>query len=353
MGDTHRMGAVQRMQVALHIISIMFYNRKGGVGKTIDAINVAIVLAALGFKVAIVDGDDQMNATSLDVRKQWKATLTNVIKSTQFRGREYSPEPLLNAMIQIRKNLWLIPGDNALKEARDYIGNRAEHEVFAERMIDLRKTLPPAPPWETRFSWWTKTNVTLRDFDLDTLTSDEEYVTPPEWLDFVFWDSPPEDTHLTKAMMLASDKIMVPIKLDQYSADGLPKVLEAVDLSNLYRERKVQVVGIVPNDVIHQGGDDLTLKFLKTLYRDFPALARRPIHHDSALQHAPASKNKRTALELNHDGRGIREIAALALRIIGYRGIMAGVPDCHLCAEAREEGLAEARVLVQQRKAEA
>jgi cellulose biosynthesis protein BcsQ len=81
----------------------MVNNRKGGVGKTSLTEQIAAILASLGFNVAVADGDDQANATSLALpRRDFPATLTDVV----VKGT-----PLIAAMRQVRRHLWIVPAD--------------------------------------------------------------------------------------------------------------------------------------------------------------------------------------------------------------------------------------------------
>ena len=57
-----------------------FCNNKGGVGKTSLAINTAMRLYSLGFKVLLIDADPQANATSYLIRnKEYNLTLFDII----------------------------------------------------------------------------------------------------------------------------------------------------------------------------------------------------------------------------------------------------------------------------------
>jgi chromosome partitioning protein len=310
---------------------IMVYNRKGGVGKTSVAGNLAASLAALGFNVAIVDGDDQTNISRLDTRKKARAYLTNVIMETRMGATLYPPAPLLDAMVQVRKRLWLVPSDSSLTTANDHIGSKDEHEILVDRIAGLRGSLKNPPPWRKRFPWFNKPLVTISSFQLEA-TTEEEYLTAPEYLDFLFFDTPPADNHLTTSMMLASDKILVPVEMDQFSADGLEKVLQGIRKRFHYRTHRAEIIGVLPNKVLHQASDSLTTDFLESVWHHFPELARAPIHHDLTIKNAWAYNQ--TALEYSRDSRGTRELCALALELVGYEGDMAGLTNCEICEAA-------------------
>lgn len=312
-------------------VVIMVYNRKGGVGKTSVSGNLAAMLAALGFHVAIIDGDDQTNVSRLDDKKRALASLTNVIMETRLGPQTYPAVPMRDAMVQVRKRLWLIPADSTLTTANDHIGSKDEQEALVDRVLELRGTLAEPPSWQERFAWLHKPIVTISSFHLEP-TTDEEYKTPPNYLDFVFFDTPPADNHLTTSMMLASDKILVPVEMDQFSADGLQKVLEGIKRRFRHRAHKAEIIGVLPNKVLHQSSDTLTMDFLESVWHHFSTLARPPIHHDLAIKSAWAYGQ--TALEYSRDSRGTRELCALALELVGYEGDMAGLSNCDICEAA-------------------
>lgn len=234
-------------------------------------------------------------------------------------------------MVQVRKRLWLIPADSTLTTANDHIGSKDEQEALVDRVLELRSMLAEPPQWKERFPWLNKPTVTISSFHLEP-TTDEEYRTPPDFLDFVFFDTPPADNHLTTSMMLASDKILVPVEMDQFSADGLQKVLEGITRRFRHRSHKAEIIGVLPNKVLHQSGDTLTMDFLESVWHHFSTLARPPIHHDLAIKNAWAYGQ--TALEYSRDSRGTRELCALALELVGYEGDMAGISNCDICEAA-------------------
>jgi len=306
----------------------MISNKKGGVGKTSLTLQIASILAAAGFHVGIVDGDSQANATSLALpRRNFPATLTDVV----VQGT-----PLLKAMVQVRKRLWVVPANENLNDASNHITKEKDFNILPYRVAALRKALPAPPPRE-RLSWWKKPSVNISIFQLEG-TSDEEFLLPPPYLDFLFLDSPPSEDDLTVSMTDAADKIAIPAEMDQFSIDGLAKFITRTKKRFEHRDRQIEIVGIIPNKVLHKAGNQLPMDFLESIWKYFPLQARRPIHHDDTI---PASQAyRKVALELNRDSRAVRELCALSLELAGYEGTMAGVAICEICDAAVERAQA-------------
>ncbi|MCB9063475.1 MAG: ParA family protein [Halobacteriovoraceae bacterium] len=86
---------------------VSFYMRKGGVGKTTILINLAVRATQYGYKVIIVDMDSQANVTrtfKIDQPKN-KDTFLNIFDDDC---------EVDEAIIEVRKNLHLIPANNKL-----------------------------------------------------------------------------------------------------------------------------------------------------------------------------------------------------------------------------------------------
>jgi chromosome partitioning protein len=154
---------------------VAIINQKGGVGKTTTAVTLAACIAEKGYKTLLIDADPQANATI----------------SLGFRS------------YNIENTLYNLLLDN----------------------IDFNSTIEKTEYEKLEII---KSNDLLYSIDLDLYeTIDREYVLKnklsnnKDYYDYIIIDSPPNLGLLTINIMTASDCIIIPVKADFLSLQGL------------------------------------------------------------------------------------------------------------------------------------
>lgn len=106
---------------------IIFYNQKGGVGKTTAAVNLGSALADLGYKVLLVDFDAQGNLTGAVSGDNRKNNIYQVV--TGQVGAKESIQPT------IVKHLFLIPGSLDMAGLGVELVDQDDREHFLEKAL--------------------------------------------------------------------------------------------------------------------------------------------------------------------------------------------------------------------------
>jgi chromosome partitioning protein len=185
--------------------SLVFFNNKGGVGKTTLTFNVAHMMARQNLRVVLLDYDPQSNLTSIVLSEE---ELTEVWEKSKNPGRtvasclelvrrgkgDVSPPELRPAA----DNLWILPGDLAL--------SRFE-QVIAEA--------------------WAKVHGTNNEQSLMVTTALEKLVrlaAERVSADVVLLDVGSSLGALNRGALLACDALVVPLAPDLFSLQGLKNV---------------------------------------------------------------------------------------------------------------------------------
>lgn len=169
--------------------AIAILNLKGGVGKTVTAVNMAHILASEHKqRVLLIDCDSQCNATEFFglAPTEYDVTLDAVLLG------ECEPYYAENITPTSYSDLDMIPASDGLMDLD--MSHIADKRVRGRVLADMCRS--------------------IRD--------DDAY-------DYVIFDCPPAFNAASAAALLASDEVIIPIKLDAFSLRGLANVSRQID----------------------------------------------------------------------------------------------------------------------------
>lgn len=160
--------------------TIAIYNHKGGISKTVTAVNFAYNLTREGYKVLVIDMDPQGNASSF------------------FRRYDLNKPSVKN----------LLTGDRLPSRC-------------------IRKTGFPGLDI-------IQANFRLRDMEVSDLKDGIGTLRRVAWVygsyyDFCIIDCPPSVDFMIETVMAAADQVIIPLKADRFSSDGLLTVKDIID----------------------------------------------------------------------------------------------------------------------------
>ncbi len=178
---------------------IAFTNKKGGVGKTTTAVNMAAYCAGAGKKVLVVDIDSQGNATTaLGFSKgALKKSVYNVLVDDDTAAAN-----ILNTKL---------PGLDILPANVDLSG--AEVDIVYKR--NREKLLKEA---------------------LERVKNDYDYI---------FIDCPPSLGLLTINAWVASDSIIIPLQSEYFALEGVSQLMSTIALVRQHLNPNLKIEGVV------------------------------------------------------------------------------------------------------------
>lgn len=184
--------------------TIAILNLKGGVGKTVTAVNVAYILAAdYKQRVLVVDADSQCNATEFFGGDPVNGHLAEVLTAADGAYGISSIQPTKYARLDL-----LAASDELMDLDLSKIESR---QVRATALVEMFAHLRAA---------------------------DREY-------DYILIDCPPAFNAASAAALLAADEVLIPIKLDAFSLRGMANLMRQV--TNMRRiNPMLRVAGCLP-----------------------------------------------------------------------------------------------------------
>lgn len=184
---------------------ISLINEKGGVGKSTSAITISQILAISGYKILIIDLDPQMNTTKMFGQVD---NSTNVNYEHLFCSK------------QLRKSSVMEFITTTDYENISILSASRELNTLIYKIYDRSK--------ESNVELYLKNNLNF--------IKDE--------FDYIIIDNSPFKSYLTSCAMCASDQIITPICVDNFSYDGLMSLFDTIDELNNKYSLSIEFAGI-------------------------------------------------------------------------------------------------------------
>ncbi len=178
---------------------ISFSNKKGGVGKTTTAINMAAYCADLGKKVLLIDIDSQGNATT---------------------GLGFSKSALKKSVYNV-----LIEDDNIA-------GNILPTQV---KLLDILPANVDLTGAEVDLVY-KKNRERILKTALEKIRNDYDYI---------FIDCPPSLGLLTINAWVSSDSVIIPLQSEYYALEGVSQLMNTISMVRQHLNPNLQIEGVV------------------------------------------------------------------------------------------------------------
>lgn len=203
---------------------IALANQKGGVGKTTTCLNLGAGFAKRGFRTLLIDGDPQ-------------GLLSQYMGAEIPTEKEFSPlgnwvlerDTFVNVAVKTKwDNLSIIPSDERLIAAESAMSKDSLKSVhfLRLRIEELRPSF-----------------------------------------DVILIDTPPSFSLLFANALVASDHVIIPVKLEWMSVQGIQPLVAKINEVAL-AGKTINLLGVLATHRRHNNDNDLTLKELEEAFKD-------------------------------------------------------------------------------------
>lgn len=232
-------------------------NQKGGIGKTTTATCIAAILQQKGYKVLLIDTDQQCNSTDTYRAKiESTATLYDVLL-------DENKIPLSEA-IQQTESGDIIAADPLLREADKKL------TVDVEGLYRMQDALVE-------------------------LNNENKY-------DYVIIDTAPALNSLLHNVLIAADEVIIPLTADRYALQGLSQLNDSINAIKRRQNPKLKVAGLLlikytprtllareVKDALHNIAKQMNTKVFRTTIRESTKAREAQAMRITLIKHAPLS----------------------------------------------------------------
>lgn len=176
---------------------IIFYNQKGGVGKTTVTVNLASALAEMGKKVLLIDFDAQVNLTHAVSGDPKKKNIYQVIT-----GQVSAIDAVQSTMFN---NLFLIPGSLDIAGLAIELVDEEKRELFLKRSL---------------------------------ASIDDDF-------DYILLDCPPSLGLETVNALCWCDEVIIPLQCEYLAMEGLNLIMRTITNIKKTINPSIRILGIL------------------------------------------------------------------------------------------------------------